>query len=225
MSNGTCSIQGCARPSKARSWCSAHYEQWRKRLGPAASCSVVGCDRKAYAKTWCSLHYDRQQRLGSFALPLSPNAGVCADCDAPAKTRGLCGLHYNRMTRRSGSTIKREPFNLSDVDAAWLAGLFEGEGCIHITKKRYVRLSIKMTDRDVLERVAALTTGRTLGAYDRPGYNKTLYDWGVSWRPDVEELLNTMLPWFGERRRAKALEALEALHGQSNPMVATPPGR
>ena len=36
----TCSIAGCDRPAKARTWCPDHYNNWYRRgdplLGPAA---------------------------------------------------------------------------------------------------------------------------------------------------------------------------------------------
>lgn len=34
MSEGTCSIEECSKPVKARGWCSAHYELWRKHGDP-----------------------------------------------------------------------------------------------------------------------------------------------------------------------------------------------
>ena len=43
--------------------------------------------------------------------------------------------------------------NLSDVDWAWVAGLLEGEGCFPIVNG-YPRITIKMTDQDIIERFA-----------------------------------------------------------------------
>ena len=43
------------------------------------------------------------------------------------------------------------------TDIVWAAGLFEGEGCTYLFKdRRSVQLLVKMTDLDVLERLAVV---------------------------------------------------------------------
>ena len=37
MSDRTCSIAGCSKPSRARGWCQAHYALWRKNGDPLVS--------------------------------------------------------------------------------------------------------------------------------------------------------------------------------------------
>jgi hypothetical protein len=103
------------------------------------------------------------------------------------------------------------------VDTAWLAGLFEGEGCIEITKNGGTRLTIRMTDRDIIDRVDAFFPCSKIQVVNpkpvRPEYNqpKTQYAWRVS-RPEVvREILQLILPWLGERRSRKAREVLEHL--------------
>lgn len=104
---------------------------------------------------------------------------------------------------------------MNDCDAAWLAGLFEGEGTICIQQGRLVRLVIGMCDRDVLERVDRLvpsTNGVKLKKQrNPPPQYKDQYLWNIGKAPEVEACLRLMLPWLGERRRARALEALEVL--------------
>lgn len=100
---------------------------------------------------------------------------------------------------------------------AWLAGLFEGEGCILLTAKNSVTLTVKMTDLDVLERAARVAeAGSFMAPVDREG-TKRLFTWQVSCSDDAERLLNEMLPWFGERRSSRALAALERLKGCRRP--------
>lgn len=144
-------------------------------------------------------------------------------CERPHKARGYCDTHYKRWQyqhitkpRNSGRIVTRQSFDLSQADAAWLAGLFEGEGCITDHGGNSIRLTIKMVDRDVIARVAALTNGSIVPESRKTATGKTMWVWTVGWRPDVEELLEVMLPWFGERRRARALQALERLEGQTN---------
>lgn len=157
--------------------------------------------------------------------------GICTinDCNKPHKARGRCAKHYGRWQYRNltkprdngglAAADERTLFDLSDTEAAWLAGLFEGEGNIQY-RGNSVRLTIQMTDQDVITKVCDLTHGRKPRAYNRADYDKTTWYWSVGWRPDVEELLLSMLPWFGARRRAKALGALERLGNQVQPMRA-----
>jgi len=105
---------------------------------------------------------------------------------------------------------------MDTAEIAWAAGLFEGEGCIGVwkTQKNHVlpliRLTITMTDRDVLERFCAVVQCGKVGGerrYGRP-HHKPAFVWCISNRSDVERILLALLPWFGERRSAKAREAL-----------------
>lgn len=99
------------------------------------------------------------------------------------------------------------------VAVAWLAGIVEGEGCIHIRSKersRGVALIVAMTDEDIVARVhniAGAGTVRQL-APRRHGY-KTLHTWKVTYRHDVAAILNALLPHLGNRRSAKARSALD----------------
>lgn len=104
---------------------------------------------------------------------------------------------------------------LTEVDRAWLAGLFEGEGCIYISRvpsHTGVSLSVFMTDRDVIEQVDHLFPSPR-GVFEKrtPEGHKSQYGWVIMRRADVEEFLGLMLPWFGTRRRARAEEALAFL--------------
>lgn len=102
----------------------------------------------------------------------------------------------------------------SDVDAAWAAGLFEGEGSIsHFPRKdraSTVRaMRITMTDEDVVRRFHQLVEVGTLT--DGPAFeegHKHRWIWYVQRWADLEELLLRLLPYFGTRRRKKALELL-----------------
>lgn len=107
----TCSVNGCSRPSKARSWCGTHYARWLRlgtvELTPYVTppCSIDGCDRLTYSNGMCLTHDQRMRRLGRVDLDPQPTlaerltAGVVVDADgcwiwqgAPAKTG------YGRMS-------------------------------------------------------------------------------------------------------------------------------
>jgi hypothetical protein len=115
------------------------------------------------------------------------------------------------------------PRPLSDVEVAWIAGLFEGEGSSVLGTCKYVdpatgklrvagaRVSVSMTDRDVIERLERFFPC-TNGIYvrrkvEKPHY-KTQYVWRLGQRDQVRTFLRTVLPYLGERRTAQALTVL-----------------
>jgi ribosomal protein L32 len=103
---------------------------------------------------------------------------------------------------------------------AWATGLFEGEGSIYSmdrTKDGHhqlpvMRLSIQMTDRDVLDKFHSIV--QCGGVYPhkkaRAGreHHKPTWSWVLSRRSEIERLLLEMLPWLCERRGAKARSTL-----------------
>jgi hypothetical protein len=99
------------------------------------------------------------------------------------------------------------------VDVAWAAGVFEGEGCISFTTykdKKYPRLSVGMTDKDIVERfVAIVGFGSVSGPKQQKPHWKPRYDWQVCNRTEVQRILSMFLPWLGNRRAYKALNALD----------------
>ncbi len=105
------------------------------------------------------------------------------------------------------------------MDLAWAAGLFEGEGCILVENRakyvggKRVRLIIAMKDQDVLERFA-----RIVGAEVKPWNVATrkpehsmMYRVEIGKKADTYQILKMLRPFFGERRGEKADEAMEFL--------------
>lgn len=110
---------------------------------------------------------------------------------------------------------------LSETEVAWLAGLLEGEGCFtpHKTvfKRSYgraiyyqVRVSLQMTDRDIIRRVARLLEVNMNGPYDNNrkarGYStpKSLPLWSVAVVGAKAEFISRLiLPFMGKRRAAR----------------------
>lgn len=104
---------------------------------------------------------------------------------------------------------------------AWAAGLFEGEGTIfiklHATKGRYYpHLSLSMTDKDVVEKFSiAVGAPHITGPYQakhKPHW-KPRYQWFCGRKEDVIRILNDFLPYLGDRRACKALDALDIYDG------------
>jgi hypothetical protein len=52
-----------------------------------------------------------------------------------------------------------------ELDIAWAAGLFEGEGSIVISREGRVALQVHMTDEDVMRHLAEVLGGNITGPY------------------------------------------------------------
>lgn len=100
----------------------------------------------------------------------------------------------------------------AEIDVAWAAGLFEGEGSIFVSRRkktgyRQLVIAMSMTDQDVVERFAEITGGRVLqmppyGLGKKDQYRVTFHG------PEAVRVLNAFHPWFGERRANKAKECI-----------------
>ena len=93
------------------------------------------------------------------------------------------------------------------MDTAWLAGLLEGEGCFR-WDNRTPRIMLRMTDKDIVSRAAALLGSKCLGPYlkknkkHKPAYQTDLggivaYNW-----------MKSLLPFMGIRRSTKIKEVI-----------------
>lgn len=107
-------------------------------------------------------------------------------------------------------------FFMSDIDAAWLAGLLEGEGYFQITKPRHhhpsqVVIRLSMTDRDVVEKAAKLLNNVPINEKAKTTERKTIYAISLSKRDEVEKILHQILPFMGDRRSQKINECLEVI--------------
>jgi hypothetical protein len=107
---------------------------------------------------------------------------------------------------------------LTARDIYWLAGIWEGEGCFglhggrhHKTPMAYATL--RMTDRDIIERVGRLIGKRTIQVTVPDGH-KVQYAVSV-WSRKAVGLMMTLYALMGERRRKKMREIL--LQWRSSP--------
>jgi hypothetical protein len=103
-----------------------------------------------------------------------------------------------------------------EVDLAWAAGVFEGEGTWCVTKGRSAQAVVAMRDRDVVERLAEIInfgSVREIKRAERNPKHSDIYAWGVYNGPQVRALIAMFMPYLGERRKVKALEILEATEG------------
>ncbi len=98
-----------------------------------------------------------------------------------------------------------------DVDIAWAAGLFEGEGsCMIRGKKRQPVLALSMTDEDVVRRFHTIVERGTVNTYRAYQPNrKRQWHWQVASKDDVLYVLALFWDYLGERRREVACEVIE----------------
>lgn len=104
---------------------------------------------------------------------------------------------------------------MNELDIAWAAGLFEGEGCfyeVHPTKQSlvYLGMTIEMTDPPILERFLAVlqahdvaTTTRITSRWRGNVKHSRQYAIKVT-GTQAEAAYALMHPHLGDRRRAKA---------------------
>lgn len=102
---------------------------------------------------------------------------------------------------------------MTSEETAWVAGILEGEGSF---RARYSGpcISVRMTDRDVVERLHELISGSTLcGPYVRNGARsrKPIWNLNVTAKKAVVDLCEQIRPWMMERRRAQMDAMLAAL--------------
>lgn len=101
----------------------------------------------------------------------------------------------------------------TDLDWAWLAGIFEGEGCIGFTARSSVSLSLTSTDKDVVDRCLEVTGVGTVIEQKRQDRkrHKRCWRWTIQKSDDVEVVISRIEDQLGLRRWAKAQEAKERL--------------
>lgn len=95
----------------------------------------------------------------------------------------------------------------SVTDIAWAAGLFEGEGCIHNRASHSIAVSINMTDKDVLEKLSGIYGGKITDLKVRQEHWKPSWIWYL-YGANAKDFLNDIMPYLGERRKARANEAI-----------------
>lgn len=93
-------------------------------------------------------------------------------------------------------------------DAAWLAGIVDGEGCLD-SPRGNPRVRVKMSDLDVVLRVSDVMGGSTHMEHDPRPDRKPLMVAQVTGERAVA-VMRALLPWLGSRRTAKATDIITA---------------
>jgi hypothetical protein len=93
------------------------------------------------------------------------------------------------------------------TEAAWLAGLFEGEGWVGVNNGSS-QMVLQMVDEDIVQRFAALVGTGTVRTVPSKRGHQTLYRWTKGGRPFVEGFLRATRDHLGQRRLQQFEDAL-----------------
>lgn len=100
---------------------------------------------------------------------------------------------------------------INAVDVGWLAGLFEGEGCMSLNPQGRPTIRLGMTDEDVVRKFHSIVGIGTVKAAKNPtNGGKTMWCWGTGRCEDAAWIIEQMLPHFCSRRAARARQVLES---------------
>lgn len=95
-------------------------------------------------------------------------------------------------------------------DAAWLAGLLDGEGCFD-NPRGAPRVRVKMADLDVVLRAADVMGATTYMENDlRPYVERKPLMVAQTTGDNAIAVMRAVLPWLGSRRSAKVTEIILA---------------
>lgn len=99
---------------------------------------------------------------------------------------------------------------MTNEEAAWCAGFFEGEGSITYSDKTGIRVSIDNTDLDTLQRFLEYTqVGTIYGPRNRGEKRKPIWVWDLSATETAITLLRRLRPYLLQRRRQRIDEVIE----------------
>lgn len=92
---------------------------------------------------------------------------------------------------------------IGETEIAYLAGVFDGEGTVKVGNS--IRVSVEMTDLDVLERFQRAFGGQI---YPRKAKvnRKPAWSWNLQSRAGVWPFLDKVKPFLSDRRQAKIEE-------------------
>ena len=106
---------------------------------------------------------------------------------------------------------------ITELELGWLAGIFDGEGCVSVTntaglsrKQHQWSAIVNMTDEDVVRRFHSIIGIGNVRPEPHPPH-KTSWRWKIAGREDVLNFCALLQPHMGERRAAKMAACLSDL--------------
>jgi len=170
---------------------------------------------------WRSMRYVRISPAVERALLESWDAGKRTKLHLARRFGVARETVYSVLLRHNRILRVREERRHTDLDLAWLAGLFEGEGNVSINGKS-LTVRIKMTDEDIVLHAATIMGARVY-SMPSPRTRGRKPTWIAQAKGSVAAgVIMTLYPWLGIRRREQARTALAAWRRQGHGVVAGP---
>lgn len=94
---------------------------------------------------------------------------------------------------------------MTDTQAAYMAGIIDGEGCFtqHGPGRRYPMLKVTNTDRALIEWLHGMVPGSTIQSkHEKRPRSKPCWDWLVCKCSVLRPLIGRMLPYLKVKRSA-----------------------
>ncbi len=178
------------------------------------TCEQCGSTWEAYPWNidrlkFCSHKCWSQSRIGKQALSRTePETRHCAHCNKPYLVGGVgrarrrsryCSRSCARKNAWEGKGGHAPAREMSELECAWLAGLFDGEGCVAWPRRSVlhsVRLDIANTCKPLIDKVATVTgTGKVSMAVKHNEKHSQAYSWHV-YSDNARFILKQILPWL-----------------------------
>jgi hypothetical protein len=170
-------------------------------------------------KKYCSRECFGQSRVGK-ANPrvVVPEEKLCKHCGKPFLVGGVGNRHRNivycsktcartAMWAESGGA-HAPAREMSELERAWFAGLFDGEGCIAWPRRgihRSVRLDVPNTCRALIDQIAKVTgTGRVAPYQRKDPKHSACWGWHC-YGDNARSILRQIYPWLIVKKDAAAV--------------------
>ena len=101
---------------------------------------------------------------------------------------------------------------MTDLEAAWLAGFFDGEGCLYV-RKGGLEWSITVTNTDLPSLEKCFKTTGVGHIYDKKvqGARKKTYQWQVYRKAHVRAVLESVRPFITNEEKTEKIDRFLAL--------------
>jgi hypothetical protein len=104
-----------------------------------------------------------------------------------------------------GEAIHKPALQMTEIKAAWLAGFFDGEGCVRWSRRKVLRsvsLTLTNTNEAVMQKVMMVTgTGKITEKQPKSSKHSLCYTWQC-YGDNAQSLLRQMLPELVIKREA-----------------------
>lgn len=125
---------------------------------------------------------------------------------------------------------------MKEIDAAWAAGFFEGEGCVRLASRNTnltrggsrsygsLYVDVCQVNREPLDRLQKIAGGRVHGPYQFTSNRQPHFKWVIQQKDLVETFYKAIKPNLSQRRVEQFEKALSAFYELRNrPKLKTGP--